>query len=141
LRFYIHVHAISFGWWRVVAIQAKYERGLTMANGKPKPKVRKCNICNNRPVYQGGYCHDCLNSMAAEKRRKRKVPYRYISHKGVTVALYRGKGENLKVELTNRDPMKLPQYKLINLDLYCPNYSREQVKKMKKLCLAMSRVK
>ena len=111
-----------------------------------KVKVRKCHICNVRPATaEHGYCHNCQSQLEADRRRKRPAkPFRYVTYRGVTVALHKqnGNGDNgdrFKAEYITRDPEKLPKSRLINLDTYCPGFTREQVKKLKRLCLRFAK--
>jgi len=104
-------------------------------------KVRKCHICNVRPAStEQGYCHNCQSQLEADRRRKRpQKPFRYVTYRGVAIAFHNGKGDKLKTELVTRDPEKLPKAKLINLDTYCPGFTREQIKKLKRLCLRFAK--
>jgi predicted nucleic acid-binding Zn ribbon protein len=106
-----------------------------------KTKVRKCHICERRPATtEQGYCHNCQQQLEAEKRRKRQpTPLKYLTYKGITVAFQRDGGDILKPQLVRRDPDKLPKSKLINLDTYCSGFTREQVKKLKRLCLSFAK--
>jgi len=107
-------------------------------------KVRKCLICDIRPAVDRGYCHNCLASIEAERRRKRQARRadKYVTYRGVTVALRKnGKNGNdeYKAEFITTNPERLPKSRLINLDVYCPGYTREQIKKLKKLCLSFAK--
>jgi len=50
-----------------------------------------------------------------------------------------GDGEQLNPQYCGRDPDKLPKSRLINLDGYCRGYTRQQVKKLKRLCLSFAK--
>lgn len=105
-----------------------------------KTKVRKCLICGVRPAVERGFCHDCQNSIEAERRRKceaRKAD-KYVTYRGVTVALRRNGDGTYKPEFITTNPDRLPKSRLINLDIYCPGYTREQIKKLKRLCLSFA---
>jgi len=106
-----------------------------------KVKVRKCHICDVRPAStEQGFCNNCQSQLEADRRRKRpRKPFRYVTYRGVTLALHNGNGDELKPEFITRDPEKLPKSKLINLDTYCQGYTREQVKKLKRLCLSFAK--
>jgi len=105
-----------------------------------KVKTRKCHICARRPAATDtGYCLNCQQQLEAARRCKRAdTPYRYVTYRGVTVALYQD-GDTYIPRRINRDPDKLPKRRLINLDIYCPGYTREQVKKLKRLCLSSAK--
>ena len=105
-------------------------------------KVRKCHICGVRPASTDqGFCHDCQNSIDAERRRKREARKadKYVTYRGVTLALHKNGKDEYKVEFITRNTDKLPKSRLINLDVYCPGYTREQIKKLKKLCLSFAK--
>lgn len=67
-------------------------------------------------------------------------------YRGVTVGLHKHKGkgngdngDTFTAEFITRDPEKLPKSKMINLDTYCKGFTREQVKKLKRLCLRFAK--
>ena len=138
VNFWIHVLAASI--WRP-AVRPKastIKRGCNMA----KAKVRKCQICGLRPsVTERGFCHDCEKSILAEKRRKREVntPYKYITYQGTTVALFKDGEGRLKAAFSTRNPDTIPKCRLLDLNVYCPGYSRQQIKKFKRLIFAFGR--
>jgi len=105
-----------------------------------KAKVRKCQICGRRPAAsEQGYCSHCQAQIEAARRSKRQPKvFRYVTYRGVTFAFYNGNGDKLRVQLCNRNPETLPERLLINLDTYCPGFMREQIKKMKRLCLSVT---
>ena len=106
-----------------------------------KTNVRKCLICGVRPAVERGFCHDCQNSIEAEKRRKREAHKadKYVTYRGVTVALRKDGDDTYKAEFITTNPDRLPKSRLINLDIYCPGYDREQIKKLKRLCKSFAK--
>jgi len=106
-------------------------------------KVRKCHICGVRPAStEQGFCHNCQAQLEADRRRKRQAskPDKYVTYRGVTIALFKKDGKDeYKPVFSTHDPDKLPKSKLINLDIYCPGFTREQIKKLKKLCLSFAK--
>jgi len=107
-----------------------------------KAKTRKCHICLHRPAAsERGFCKHCQAQIEADKRRKRQAPpFRYVTYRGVTAAFHKnGDGDTLTVQRVTRDPERLPKRRHINLDMYCPGYTREQVKKLKRLCLSLAK--
>jgi hypothetical protein len=104
-------------------------------------KVRKCHICGTRPASNGnGYCNNCQAKLDADKLRKtQQKPVKFVTFRGVTIKFVQGKGDKLIPQLTGCNPEKLPKSRLINLDKYCPGYTREQVKKLKRLCLSFAK--
>ena len=113
-----------------------------------KVKVRKCHICGVRPAStEQGFCYNCQSQVDADRCRKRpRKPFKYVTYRGVTIALHKdgkdgkdGNGGTFKPEFITRDPEKLPKSRMINLDTYCPGFTREQVKKLKRLCLRFAK--
>jgi hypothetical protein len=127
---------------------------------RPKPK---CLICERKPRSQGVYCHNCAAKVKSEeaKRGNGKVkPDKYLHYKGQWVGLYHDgldeDGERLfKPKYLGYAPMpepgakdgigrllkpKHPMAKTLNLDVYLPGYTREQVKRMKAVVLKLSAV-
>ena len=106
-----------------------------------KRKVRKCLICGVRPASTDkGFCKNCQAQIEAEKRHRRTpAPWRYVTYREVTVAFHRNGGSRLSPEITKRDPAGLPQKRLIDLNTYCPGFTRQQVKKLKRLCLSFAK--
>mgnify|MGYP001138718307 CR=1 FL=1 len=108
-----------------------------------KAKVRKCHICGVRPATtEQGYCHNCQSQLDADRRSRRPAkPFRYVTYRGITVGLHRHKsnGDTFKAEFITKDPEKLPKSRMINLDTYCTGFTREQIKKLKRLCLSFAK--
>jgi len=107
-----------------------------------RANARKCLICNKRPaVTERGFCHDCNNSIVAERRRKRErnKADKYVTYRGTTVALRMNGDDEYKVAYTTLNPERIAKCRLINLDQYCKGYTRHQVKKLKRLCLAFAK--
>jgi hypothetical protein len=103
-------------------------------------KARKCLICEVRPASEQGYCKHCISQIEAEKRRKiQPQPFRYVTYQGITFEFHNGNGHKLTPVLTTRNPETLPQKLLINLNQYCEGFTREQVKKLKRLCLSFAK--
>jgi hypothetical protein len=105
-----------------------------------KVKVRKCLICGVRPSNGQSYCKQCTAQIEAEKRRKQQPkPFRYVTYQGVTFEFRAGKNGTFTPHYIGRNPDTLPQKLLINLDKYCIGFNREQVKKLKRLCLSFAK--
>jgi hypothetical protein len=105
-----------------------------------KSKTRKCLICGLRPVNGHSYCTQCSTQIEADKRRKQQPkPFRYVTYRGVTFE-FRPKGNGtFEPHYIARNPDTLPQKLLINLDKYYEGFDREQVKKLKRLCLSFAK--
>lgn len=98
----------------------------------------KCVICGVRPVSDKGRCHICNDQIAAAVIRKTTVkPEKYITYRGIVVGLFRTAENKLRGRSLRISVRRLPKNKTINLDTYCPGYSRTQVKKMKSACLML----
>lgn len=97
---------------------------------------RKCVICGQRPwATDDGYCHICADKLAAERRRKnnsKPTPERYLVYQGHVVGLFKNGTDGLIPRLVSKAIKKLPKGKTVNLDKWCTDYTREQVKLMKK---------
>ena len=107
-----------------------------------KAKKRKCHICDLRPAAtERGFCTNCQNIIDAEKQRKRdkNKPLKYVTYRGVTVALFQDGGDRLKPQFVTLNPERIPRSRLINLDEYCDGFTRQQVKKLKRLCLSFAK--
>ena len=121
---------------------------------------QKCLICERKPRLQGAYCHNCAAKIKAEEtRRVKPKPDKYLHYRGQWVGLYRdgldGDGERLfKPKYMGYFPFepgakdrvgqpvrpKYPMGKTLNLDVYLPGYTREQVKRMKAVILKLSAI-
>lgn len=117
----------------------KYElRGCYM---ETQTKTRKCHICGLRPAKsENGFCHDCQNSINAERQQKRQAAGfdKYIHYQGVTVAL-KAKNGTYVPSFYSGNIKRIPRCRLINLDGYCAGYTREQIKKFKRLCKSFAK--
>ena len=100
-------------------------------------QVKKCLICDRRPANGNGtYCHNCFQKLEAEKRKKKtqnKQPDRYLVYQDFVVALFKNGEDTHEGRLVNRSIDELPKRgdKVLNLNEYCPGYTREQVKHLK----------
>jgi hypothetical protein len=123
--------------------------------------TQKCLICEKRPRSKGLYCNNCNQKVAAEQSRRIKdKPDRYLQYKGQWVGLYADgvdeEGQRLfKPKYLGYAPLpepgakdkigrllksKYPLAKTLNLDVYLPGYTREQVKRMKAVVLKLSQI-
>ena len=109
--------------------------------------ANKCIVCDKRPAVRGDiYCAVCRTKVAAatQNREDSKVePRYYIAWKGTVVGLYpTGEGADgqmhYKPRLETLDAEALPRSRTINIDAFCPGYSRDQVAKMKRTCLQLA---
>lgn len=99
----------------------------------------KCIICGERPAIPSlrSMCHNCFNHIEREKRESQKAeahrnppPYCFITYHGNTIKGIR-EGDTVRFSFFSGNIEKLPKSKIINLDIFLPNYSRDQVKKFK----------
>jgi hypothetical protein len=105
-----------------------------------KTRVRKCLICAIRPSNGEPYCKHCSTQIEADKRHKQKPrPFRYVTYRGVTFEFRPAKGGRFIPHYIGRNPETLPKKLLIDLNKYCPGFDREQVKKLKRLCLSFAK--
>ena len=100
----------------------------------------KCLICGVRPSNGQSYCKQCAAQIEAEKRRKQQPRvFRYVTYQGTTFEFRAGKNGTFIPHYTGHNPDTLPQKLLINLDKYVPGFTRDQVKKLKRLCLSFAK--
>lgn len=103
--------------------------------------MSKCPICERRPRQNGPFCPTCDGKIKAERKlRQTPQPVRYLTYRGHVVGLFPNGGDTLRPRLLRRDAEKLPKGKTINLNVYCPGYTREQVKRFKATILTLARV-
>ncbi|MDD2730825.1 MAG: hypothetical protein PHW33_01730 [Candidatus Portnoybacteria bacterium] len=107
---------------------------------------RKCIICEVRPVQKGhaaGYCKQCADQIAARSARAPKTEVeKYLYYRGKVAAVIYTHSENgvrkFKVVQVFKSVDTLPKGKVINLDTYCEGYTRDQIKKFKRVLAAAS---
>jgi len=111
---------------------------------------RKCINCELKPQHPDHvpYCHNCALKVEAERRRMRpSKPDWYLVYRDIVVGLFpstNGNGEaKLRPRLLKRQAyddkgrLRLPRSRTLELDGYCRGYSREQVKRFKRVCLQL----
>ena len=99
----------------------------------------KCTICEMRPSWQDGYCANCASKLRAERKAKANdKPKYYLTFQGNVVGLFsKGKGM-LTARLLNRSANNLPKGNSIDLNHYCPGYSRKIIKGFKACVLQLA---
>ncbi len=98
----------------------------------------KCIICTEKPALpDSGFCHNCQAKIKAMNNRLQSTvkPETYITYHGYTVAMVRVDGK-LTPKLVKAS--KLPKSRTINLDVFLPEFDKEQVKRLKKLVLRVA---
>jgi hypothetical protein len=129
--------------------------------GVSKMQRLKCLICETKPRSHGAYCHNCAAKIKAEEARRIKPkPDKYLHYRGQWVGLYTDgvdeEGDRqFKPKYMGYSPIpepgakdqigrqlrpKYPMGKTLNLDVYLPGYTREQVKRMKAVVLKLSAI-
>ena len=117
--------------WSRMDSAKNWQQGGAMSN-------HKCMICSQRPARDDGFCVNCARSMEAERRRKRPpTPAYYLAYRSMVVALMPNGNGGYKPVASERNPDHLPKGKTVNLDVWCPGYTREQVKRFKKAVLTL----
>ena len=122
---------------------------------------QKCLICERKPRSQDAYCHNCAAKIKAEEaRRVKPKPDKYLHYRGQWVGLYADGVDEEGERLFNPKYMgyfpiaepgtndrigrqlkpKYPMNRTLNLDVYLPGYTREQVKRMKAVVLKLSAI-
>lgn len=95
---------------------------------------RKCLICGLRPrMAESRYCQPCGSQIDAETRSKKpEKPFMYLHWKGSVVGMFPVNGDGTyRPRLLHMELKRVPKRNLVNLDRYCPGYTREQIKKLK----------
>lgn len=115
------------------------EEALRLTSGpggyRPEGVYRgKCLICTTRPTTPGrAYCGKCAGEIARQTPRKDKPrpAYAWITWRGLGVQLVAiDKHSAMASAVTS-----WPKTKALNLDEYCPGYTREQIKRFKRILL------
>lgn len=104
---------------------------------------RKCFICDTRPATRGIYCHNCYEHIQAEIRHsheshKAPNPERFITYQGKVISMVNLGGGMGKYQASNKPPEKLPKVKTIDLNVFCEGFTREEVKRLKRLVLSLT---
>ncbi len=103
----------------------------------------KCFICDTRPATRGIYCHNCYQHIQAEIRKSHEshrvpAPERFITYQGKVIAMVNLGGGKGKYQASNKPPEKLPKAKTIDLNVFCPGFDREEIKRLKRLVLSLT---
>ena len=110
---------------------------MVMTQSRPKSK-NKCIICNERPARRAtSMCPNCENKIEHEKRlvaaatkQRNPTPDYFITYRGNTIkGIQTGAVVSFVYYSGNTD--KLPNSKVIDLNVYLPQFDKEQVKKFK----------
>ena len=105
-------------------------------------QMAKCIICERRPRRDGRFCKVCDAQIAAEQRRKKaRIPVKYLVYRGDVVGLFTNGDGRLKAEYLPRvNPDKLSKNPevVIRLDTYCQGFTREWIKVFKRTVLALA---
>jgi hypothetical protein len=101
----------------------------------------KCLICEYRPARIGVYCHNCARAIETERRRRKpEIPVKYLTYRGFVVGLYPNRHGTLSPRLLRCESSKLPKSKTLNLDIYLPGFTREQIKRFKRCVLKLAQI-
>jgi hypothetical protein len=102
----------------------------------------KCIICDTKPAMpHSGFCHNCQAKMSSERARLHsgRKPDLYVTYQGYTVALYHDKATGkYSPKLIKREEAKLPKSITLNLNNFLPDYTREQIKNLKRAVLRVA---
>jgi hypothetical protein len=103
---------------------------------------RKCIICDTRPAASGGYCRNCHQQIEAERHRSREArqpePQRYITYQGKVIGMVDLGGGLGKYQSSRKPAEKLPRARTIDLNLFCPGFAHEEIKRLKRLVLSLT---
>lgn len=102
----------------------------------------RCLICNRKTKGDSSYCQQHqreLDKLSAEEKQRRKPKaVKYVHYRGHVIGFFKNGHNTLKPSYVGMSVNGIPKGKLINLDEYCPGYTREQIKKLKAAVLALS---
>jgi hypothetical protein len=102
----------------------------------------KCIICDTKPAMpHSGFCHNCQAKMDSERARlqSNRKPDLYVTYQGYTVALFRERDTGkFTPKLVKREEARLPKSKTLNLNNYMADYTREQIKNLKRAILRVA---
>jgi len=73
-----------------------------------------------------------------DKHRRQLKAFRYVSYHGHVVGFYHNGNGTFVPSYYGMSTAKIPKGKLLDLDNYCPGFTREQVKKLKATVLSLS---
>jgi len=101
--------------------------------------MTKCVICEQRPANGNGLgrCAQCHTKILAMSKRTVQ-PRHFLTYRDNVVGLYPDGGGTLKPRLLGRSAEHLPKGKTIDLNVYCPGYSRDIIKRFKACVLKLA---
>jgi hypothetical protein len=105
--------------------------------------MAKCPICSRKHKNEGPYCRGCqitLGKDRAEERKRQNTngnAVKFIHYQGHVIGFF-NKKRKLVARYIGMSLTGIPKSKLINLDEYCPGYTRDQIKKFKAAVLKLS---
>ena len=108
----------------------------------------KCIICGERPAIRSlqSMCKNCFNHIEREKKLAKQtkiqrnppahvfITYHDNTIKGIRI------GDIVKFSLFSGNLDKQPKSKIINLNMFLPEYNRDQIKKFKAAVAKLSPV-
>lgn len=102
--------------------------------------MTKCVICEHHPAEaDSGYCHNCGDKIASERKRVGVTkPVKYLHYRGTVVALIPNGNGTLRSELSGRSLEGIPACRVIDLDHYVDGFDREMIKRFKRCCIRKS---
>lgn len=101
--------------------------------------MEKCVICEKRPPHNGhGHCSVCQDKLDKQQRRQAEKPAHFLVYRGNVVGLFPTGGGELRGRLLRRSVNGLPKGTTINLDRYCPGFTREKIKRFKAAVLRLA---
>ena len=103
----------------------------------------KCLICDERPAVIGVYCRQCSQQLKAEKHPRHRTDKAAVlpamspirARSLPCIDLGNGMG---KYTPANLQPDKLPRARTIDLNTFCPQLTKEEVKRLKRLVISLT---
>lgn len=100
----------------------------------------KCLMCSKTRAKGSMFCR--YHSKLVEPPKKLPSIYtqafKFAKYQGNIVAFLPQEDGSFRPSYVGMNASKVPKSKLIDLDTYCPGYTRQQVKKIKNCILAMT---
>jgi hypothetical protein len=104
-------------------------------------KMTKCHICQCRPAKDKGICKQCAARIAADtKSRRPSEPVKFLVYRESVVGLFPIGGGKVRPRMLKRSAEHLPKSKTIDLNHFCPGYTRAMIKSFKATVLKLSAV-
>lgn len=98
-----------------------------------------CLICERHRADSNGICHNCNTKVDSMRNGAHQPePDKYLTYRGAVVACYIQANKTVKPVLLTRSPESLPKSRTIDLNIFQPDYTREQIKHLKRAVFSVA---